>query len=249
MAAHAKFLFDTNFERSRPAAAAGPRGHDDNSDLLARARSEGHREGVAAGRAEAIREAEETLAARLAHLCQSADAIARDLENERELLRAEAAHLALAAARALVPALVAREPDGELLALFEECVANLSTAPHLAVRVPDTDVAALRQKLEETAYRSGYDGRIVVLADDGLGEGDCRIEWADGGIARDRAAMEAWLTDIIASRYAPPPPLPEAAADTTASAGDEPEIASAEESRVEFIGPPSSPISPDGDEQ
>lgn len=204
MAAHAKFLFDTDFEQCRVMAAPPSRAKSELAEQIARARQEGYRDGLTAGRAEATREAEAHSNALLARLAGSAEALAADLETERENLRGEAAHLALAMARALAPALIAREPHGELLALFDECIANLSAAPHLAVRVPETDLAALREKLEETAYRTGYDGRIVVIADDALGEGDCRIEWADGGVARGRARLEASLAEAVARRYGPP---------------------------------------------
>lgn len=242
MAAHAKFLFDTDFEQCHAVAVPPSRARNELAEKIAQARQDGYREGVAAGRAEAAREAAASSNALLARLCESAAALAGGLEAEREALRGEAAHLALAAARSLAPALIAREPHGELMALFEECVSNLSAAPHLAVRVPETDLAALREKLEETAYRAGYDGRIVVIADDGLGNGDCRIEWADGGIARSQARMEAWLNEAIAARYAPPPRQEEEEDAETdgADPGSEPR-ASSPESVEEEAGEPLRP--------
>jgi flagellar assembly protein FliH len=38
------------------------------------------------------------------------------------------------------------------------------------------------------------------MAEDGLAAGDCRIEWADGGVARDEAATLAVIDDAVA-RY------------------------------------------------
>ena len=46
----------------------------------------------------------------------------------------------------------------------------------------------------------GFDGRLVVLAEPGLKAGDCRIEWADGGMTRDRDATEAAIGEAVA-RY------------------------------------------------
>ena len=40
----------------------------------------------------------------------------------------------------------------------------------------------------------------MVLAEPSLAPGDCRIEWADGGVARDRAATLATIDDAVA-RY------------------------------------------------
>jgi flagellar assembly protein FliH len=39
-----------------------------------------------------------------------------------------------------------------------------------------------------------------VLYDDALAQGDCRIEWADGGIARDRALTETTI-NVCVTRY------------------------------------------------
>ena len=40
----------------------------------------------------------------------------------------------------------------------------------------------------------------MVLAEPDIAPGDCRIEWADGGVKRDRAAIEAAIDEAVA-RY------------------------------------------------
>ena len=40
----------------------------------------------------------------------------------------------------------------------------------------------------------------MVLADPAMPPGDCRIEWADGGINRDRAATLATIDELV-ERY------------------------------------------------
>ena len=37
----------------------------------------------------------------------------------------------------------------------------------------------------------GFGGRLLLIADEGLGPGDCRLEWADGGI--ERQAQRTWV--------------------------------------------------------
>jgi flagellar assembly protein FliH len=39
-----------------------------------------------------------------------------------------------------------------------------------------------------------------VLAEPDIAPGDCRIEWADGGINRDRGTAEAAIADAV-GRY------------------------------------------------
>ena len=38
------------------------------------------------------------------------------------------------------------------------------------------------------------------MSDPAMAPGDCRIEWADGGVARDRAATLATIDELVA-RY------------------------------------------------
>ena len=59
---------------------------------------------------------------------------------------------------------------------------------------------AAKAKLDEIAQARGFEGRLVVLSDPAMAPGDCRIEWADGGVSRDRAATLATIDDVVA-RY------------------------------------------------
>jgi flagellar assembly protein FliH len=52
------------------------------------------------------------------------------------------------------------------------------------------------------AERAGFAGRLVVLGEDGIAAGDCRIEWADGGIVRDREKALAAIEAAIERRFA-----------------------------------------------
>ncbi len=68
------------------------------------------------------------------------------------------------------------------------------------MRIAETIYEAAHARLDEIARLHGFDGRLVVLAEPGMALGDCRIEWADGGLARDRAATEAAIGEAV-GRY------------------------------------------------
>ena len=57
-----------------------------------------------------------------------------------------------------------------------------------------------REQLDDIVQRCGLNSRLVVLAEPDIAPGDCRIEWADGGITRDSAATAAAIDDAVA-RY------------------------------------------------
>jgi flagellar assembly protein FliH len=115
-------------------------------------------------------------------------------------METEAVEVAVAVARKLCSELVAREPLGEVTALVSDCFSHLVATPHLVVRINDQLYDAAREKIERQAAQSGFEGRLVILAEPGIATGDCRIEWADGGVNRDRAAAEAAITEAV-DRY------------------------------------------------
>jgi flagellar assembly protein FliH len=115
-------------------------------------------------------------------------------------LEAEAVEVAFAVARKLAPELIAAEPLSEVAALAATCFRQLIAAPHVVVRIAEGTYESAHQRLEEIARMHGFEGRLVVLAEPGMALGDCRIEWADGGLSRDRAASEAAIGEAVA-RY------------------------------------------------
>jgi flagellar assembly protein FliH len=197
MGSPAKFLFDTEFGTTdRNKVASVPL--VDHEACLAEANTAGFRKGHAAAKAEAEQRtavALERIAAALAELNRGLAAVEARLETE-------AVEVAVAVARKLAPELIAREPLAEIAALAADCFRHLVAAPHVVVRVNDALHGAAREKLEQTTRAGGFDGRLVVMAEPDIALGDCRIEWADGGIKRDSAAIEAAITAAVLSYVA-----------------------------------------------
>jgi flagellar assembly protein FliH len=197
----AKFLFDVDFARgAEPIPAEPVVTLDEHAAKLAAAEEAGYARGFAAAEAQHVAEAEQRIAAALDHIGRALDTLHRGLGSVEARLEAEAVEVAVAVARKLAPALIAREPFAEIAALATECFRHLIAAPHVAVRLSDTLYPTAREKLDELARGRGFDGRLVVLAEPEIAPGDCRIEWADGGINRDRAAAEAAITEAV-GRY------------------------------------------------
>jgi flagellar assembly protein FliH len=196
LSARAKFMFDVDFATGGEPArrAITPAVHE---AAVAEARATAYREGIAA----AVAEAEARAAVALEHIAAGVEALARELTAIEARLEAEAVEVAVAVARKLAPELIAREPLAEIAALARGCFAQLVAAPHVVVRVSDTLHAGAREQLEETARLHGFDGRLVVLGGPEIAPGDCRIDWADGGIVRDRATTDAAIAEAV-HRYA-----------------------------------------------
>jgi flagellar assembly protein FliH len=196
MAAAQKFLFDADFtpgasQAERPVAAA------DHAAKLAEAESKGFGDGFRAAEKERVAEAERRTAAAFEQIGDALERLAGGLAAIEGRLEAEAVEVAVAVARKLAPELIAREPFGEIATLATDCFKQLVTAPHIVVRVNDSLLASAKQRLGEAARSRGFEGRLVVIAEPDIALGDCRIEWADGGLTRDSDKTDAAIAEMI----------------------------------------------------
>jgi flagellar assembly protein FliH len=199
MGAPAKFLFDLDFaepEGTRERAAT----KTEIAQQIAEAEARGYRAGFDAARLEAKAESDRRLALAMEQIAVSIGAIAGRFAAIESRMETEAVDVALAAARKLCAELVAAEPLTNIMALVGDCFRHLTATPHLVVRVSDALYDAARERVEQLAKRSGFEGRLVILAEPDIADGDCRIEWADGGVTLDRAAIDAKISELV-GRY------------------------------------------------
>jgi flagellar assembly protein FliH len=196
MTASAKFMFDEDFATGVKPTITVIEADRRRVDAEAQA----HRKGFAAGLAQAQGEADQRIATALGQIADNMSRLDRALTGIETRLETEAVQVAVAVAGKLAPELIAREPYTEISALATECFRHLVATPQVVVHV-STDIYDLaKERLEETARARGFEGRLVVISDAAMAPGDCRIEWADGGIKRDEAATLSSINDTVA-RY------------------------------------------------
>lgn len=195
MSAPSKFMFDLDFAAPKVANTIPLADHHVR---LSEAEQKGYREGFAAGQKEAEALTARRLAVALERIGQTLTALAAGLQAIESRLEAEAVEVATAVARKLSAELIAREPLVEIEALVRDCFRHLTSAPHVVVRVGDDLYPHILERLDGLAGEFGFQGRLVVLAEPDIRDGDCRIEWADGGIVRDSARTEAAIAETIA---------------------------------------------------
>ena len=196
MASTAKYLFDEDFATGEKPTITLVEAERRRID----AESQAYRKGFTAGEAKAQGEAAQRAAAALQLMAEGLDKLNKALAGIEIRLETEAVEVAVAVAGKLCPALIAREPFAEISALATECFQHLVKTPHVVVRVGPAIYEIAKDKLDTIAQARGFTGRLVVMAEDSLAAGDCRIEWADGGVARDEAATLAVIDDAVA-RY------------------------------------------------
>jgi flagellar assembly protein FliH len=199
MAQPAKFMFDMDFAapdkaREKPATPA------EIAQKVAAAEAKAYRDGYDAAQREAKAESDRRAALALEEIGVAIKGIAARYAGIEARMETEAVDVAVEVARKLCSELIAAEPLGEITALVSDCFSHLVSTPHLVVRINDALYEGARERIEKLSKQSGFEGRLVILAEPEIATGDCRIEWADGGVVLERAAIEAKINELV-GRY------------------------------------------------
>lgn len=188
-----RFLFEHDFKN--PDGGVNPK---HGADLRA-AEERGYATGMAEGRRSSRDEAE----ARLAHALEGIAGTAGELLARIDACRAEVETDAIAFALALGRKLAGEALETQPLAAIAEAARgafqHLRGVPHVVVRVNDTLVEDVERLMGRLARERGFEGRIVVLGEPEIGAHDVRLEWADGGVVRDAARIEAAAAGALAT--------------------------------------------------
>lgn len=189
MAVTTKFMFDTEFgtEGAARKTASKPIEREEavftESDV-ASLKAEAFENGMQQGQGQALRGIETSIAETIGSIGTQLSRLLANHDQKVNVIRGEAASLALALASRLAPRMIELAPEAEVQHLIEECLADLHDEPRIVVRASDDTCQRLADRIEEASNRAGYQGKMILLPDDEALPGDCRIEWADGGTER-----------------------------------------------------------------
>jgi flagellar assembly protein FliH len=187
-----KYQFDVEFSR----------GGAESRAAQAAAESAAFKRGQAAGEAEANAKIERRLTVVITQTSERIGDLSKKFSGLEARLEAEAVEVAVAIARKLAPALIAREPLAEIEALVVDVLAHVRSAPHVVVRVAEDLIEPAGARLKEIAEQRGFANRLVLLPEPDLKPDEVRVEWADGGVERDRSAVEARIDEAVANYLA-----------------------------------------------
>lgn len=195
-----KFTFDTVFgetvDIASDAAKARVRKSLSQADIDA-LRAEARAEGVNAGEVRAA----EAMAAAASEAAGALRMVLQRAHSDIEQVRAEAARLALVAARTLARSALDALPASEVEAVLRQSLHQAIGEPRVVVRASPKVAEALKARIEDIAHEEGFEGRLQISADPTIRGADCRIEWRGGGLERSEAALEAALGDAIARHF------------------------------------------------
>jgi flagellar assembly protein FliH len=194
-----KFTFDTHFDGDNPR----------NKKAEVRSRKSYSAEEIDAMKSEAREEgrtdgdvrASHAIAASIGQVAAAVLAAIQAMDGEIECIRAEAAGLAIAAAKKLARAALATAPEVEIEEALRVALHQAIGEPRVVVTTSPVLAHKIQERANEIAHHEGYEGRMQFIPDDGLANADCRIEWRGGGIERAQSAIESALADLMARRF------------------------------------------------
>jgi flagellar assembly protein FliH len=195
-----KFLFENSFDGrtgERARRADGRPIPTRTEEELEAARQESYAAGHAAGAAE-VRVQVDTIAAQALTIIGSGLSTLGEAQGKAiEEMRRKSVELAYAVAVKLAPALMRRYPLEEIEALVLQCLAELHDEPRIVVRASDPVIAAMKSRVADMATSSRFDGQVVLIPDDTMQAADCRVEWVDGGVERNGAALSQRISAAV----------------------------------------------------
>lgn len=213
-------------EQEATQATAEPPPPSYGQEELDQAAADSFQRGVEQGRAEAMTGIEQ----RLADSWQTVGDRFRQLHGAHqaalETLSAEVTELAYTMVRQLTPTVAKTGGMLEIEAMIAEVFGSLRDEPRIMVRVHPDLIEQVRAKMAEIATDNAFEGQITVRPEPELSEGDCRLEWSEGGAERLQVdiwrrmagALERMLGHPPRERTAPedmPEELPENPSDET----------------------------------
>jgi flagellar assembly protein FliH len=183
-----KYLFDCDFRS--PGGA--------KTTAVQEAEARGRAQGLAEGRRQGAAEAETQLNAAMRRLADAAVGLLAGLDAHQARLEEEALAFGAALGRKLAGSALAAQPLEPILETARASLQHLRGVPHLVVRVNEALVEAVEARVQRIARERGYEGRLVVIGEPDIAPGDGRIEWADGGVVREQARIEAAVDGALA---------------------------------------------------
>jgi flagellar assembly protein FliH len=180
-AAVRKFSFDTVFEdNGRVIAPARPKKSFTAEEVEAI-----RRECFAEGERSALAIAQQAQTLALQQIAAAVQGALGSLAMVAHEHRTGSAHLALAAARKIADAALARFPEAPVAAALDALAREVEAVPRLVARCAPDQLDAIQEALEGAAHSAGYPGQIVVRADPGLAAAAFVLDWGDGSAAFD----------------------------------------------------------------
>jgi flagellar assembly protein FliH len=161
----------------------------EHQKLIALAVADARTQGYLEGQEMARQEETARLARAMESVAMAFDGVRQELAGIETAATGEALRFAHDLASALAGKLMDRAPLEIIAGVARDIFEDLRGQPHVAVRVAPELTDAANELMRGLARERGFEGRLIVMGEPEIAPGDVRVEWADGGVVRDRARV------------------------------------------------------------
>ncbi|MEO0410675.1 MAG: FliH/SctL family protein [Pseudomonadota bacterium] len=137
-----------------------------------------------AGKAEALAALEAQTLAQVQAMNAQLLALAGEREALEKTVSDAAVELAELATFKIADILIERGPGRLVAETVLKALPLVIGEARIVVRLAEALVDHIKSRMDEMALEAGFTGKVVLLGDESIAPGDCRIEWANGGIER-----------------------------------------------------------------
>ncbi len=156
---------------------------------LDEAEQRGFMNGQLEGNRLALERQEHQVALAIGDIARVLPSLASQISAAIAVIERDAAATLLLAVERLFPQLAAETITRETALLLERAFHKAVEEPRITVRCALAIRDAIEPLVKEAAGEAGYTGKLTIIGDPLLAEGGCRVEWAEGGLERDPAAL------------------------------------------------------------
>lgn len=194
-----KFTFDMIFDESGAVLQEAPKPKKRSylpkevDEIRDQAHSEGSRSAQAM--------ADQAVASSLKQMSAVIESLFHILDQEVEVIRTEAAQLALAIGTKIAGEALAENPTLAIEQLIDECLTNLRSEPHVHIRVHPDHADVIKTRIDQSMGGRVFNGEVHIEPSDGLSETDVKIEWTHGGAEKSPQDMVRSINEIIESKW------------------------------------------------
>lgn len=192
------FMFETEFTPSGDVLKGPDRkffSREETDQLAVKARQEGEAKARQTAEVRGFASVDKIVA----HLAP----VSAQLSALAEQLRAEAAELAMIAARRIAGDALDKNGDAAAATAIADVIRQLKLNPIITVSLAAESLPEVERRMEQIR-RQGSAANIAFVADAKARPGDWRVEWGEGATGFSREGVEAAIDAIIKARLQDP---------------------------------------------
>lgn len=178
-----------------------------SEDELNAARASSYEQGRSDAVAAEKASREQYIAEQLSHIETAFKNLASAEKTRIAAYEAESLRLAQAIFERLFPGLNEKNGLSEIQRVIRSVLESQSDQPEIIIDVHHDDEGDIRVLIEHLRETLHLAGRITVQGQDGLGKGDCRLRWKDGGAERSATRLAARIERVLKEMLADRPLL------------------------------------------